>query len=225
MSDLTPRTARPAGAIRRLAAAAVLSVALGALVLAQDAPSAATLAARVQAHYTTVRDFTADFTLSQTTGLLAVQERGTVKIKKPSRMRWTYAAPDRKEFVADGSRFYSYFPQDKYVMSQPLPTGNQASTALLFIAGRGSLTRDFTAAVPDTQPAGEWRLILTPKAAQADFKTLTLDVDRATLALRGLTVVDEQNAVSKFRFSNLRENQNLSDREFVFTIPKGVELR
>jgi outer membrane lipoprotein carrier protein len=193
----------------------------------QEAPDAGTLAARVQAHYVTVKDFTADFTLTQTSAMLPkpVEERGDVKIKKPSRMRWTYQTSSKQQFVSDGARLYSYFPQDRYVTTTALPKGNEVSTALLFLAGRGDLTRDFVASVPDQQPAGEWRLLLKPKAPQADFRTLTLDVDRATLALRGFTVVDDQGAVSKFRFANLHENRGLTDKEFEFTIPKGVELR
>ncbi|MEO8480589.1 MAG: outer membrane lipoprotein chaperone LolA [Acidobacteriota bacterium] len=194
----------------------------------QDAPpDAAMLASRVQAHYTTVRDFTADFTLTQTSAMLPkpVEERGDVKIKKPSRMRWTYSTSNKQQFVSDGTRLYSYFPQDRYATTTALPKGNEVSTALLFLAGRGDLTRDFVASVPDQQPSGEWRLLLKPKATQADFKTLTLDVDRATLALRGFTVVDDQGAISRFRFLNLRENRGLTDKEFEFTIPKGVDLR
>jgi outer membrane lipoprotein carrier protein len=205
----------------------VAAVTLSGLLSAQGAPSAQSLAARVQAHYSTVKDFTADFTLTQTSGLLPrpVVEHGQVKIKKPSRMRWTYASSDQNEFISDGSRFYSYFPKDKYVTSSPLPKGDEASTALLFLAGRGDLTRDFVATVPDEMQAGEWRLILKPTSKQADFKTLTLDVDRTSLAMRGLTVVDDQGGVSKYRFDNLRENRGLTDREFEFSIPKGVELR
>jgi outer membrane lipoprotein carrier protein len=214
----------------RAIATIVIAGALGAAVVAQEtgAPSAQTLAARIQAHYTTVRDFTADFTLSQTSGLMpkAVEAHGEVKVKKPSRMRWTYQSADKQVFVSDGTRFYSYFPLDKYVTASPLPKDDDAPTALMFIAGRGDLTRDFTASVPDQQPAGEWRLLLTPKSARADFKTLTLDVDRDSLALRGLTIVDDEGGgISRYRFQNLHENRGLSDREFEFTIPKGVELR
>jgi outer membrane lipoprotein carrier protein len=193
----------------------------------QGTPTAATLASRIQAHYATVKDFTADFTQTLTSGLSlkAAEERGDVKIKKPSRMRWTYTSSDKQQFVSDGTRFYAYFPGDKYVTMSALPKGNEVSTALLFLAGRGDLTRDFVASVPDTQPAGEWRLLLKPKTPQADFKTLTLDVDRTTLALRGFTVVDELGGVSKFRFQNLRENRGQTDQAFEFKIPKGVELR
>ena len=60
---------------------------------------------------------------------------------------------------------------------------------------------------------------------EKEFRGLTLEVDRASLALRGFTVVDEQDAVSKFRLAKLQENRNLPDSEFVFTMPKGVEIR
>jgi len=214
--------------LRTLLALGLLATSVAVAAARQDAPDASTLAARVQAHYTTVRDFTAEFTLTQTSAMLPkpVEERGDVKIKKPSRMRWTYQTSSKQQFVSDGLRLYSYFPQDRYVTTTALPkNSNEVSTALLFLAGRGDLTRDFSASVPDQQPAGEWRLLLKPKAPQADFKTLTLDVDRATLALRGFTVVDDQGSISKFRFMNLRENRGLTDKEFEFTIPKGVELR
>jgi outer membrane lipoprotein carrier protein len=188
------------------------------------APTAADLAARVQAHYATVRDFTAGFTVNQKSTLMVktLVERGDVKVKKPGRMRWTYKSPEEKEFVADGSQLYAYHPKDKYVMISALPPPEQSSAALLFLSGRGDLARDFTAAVPATHPDGEWRLELTPRNRQADFTTLTLDVDRATLQLRGVIVVDD-NGESTFRFTNLRENQGLPDQAFVFTIPKGVE--
>jgi len=203
--------------------AAVLFAGTGA---AGQTPSAADLAARVQAHYAQVRDFTASFTLSQSSALLPrpTTERGSVKVKKPGRMRWLYTA-DKKEFVADGSMLYSFFPRDKYVNVNPLPKGEDASTALLFLTGRGDLARDFTSTLDGDQPAGEWRLNLKPKAKQTDFTSLALEVERTTLALRGITVVDDQGGTSRFRFEGLKENVGLADRDFEFKIPPGVEVR
>jgi len=203
--------------------AVLLSAAAGA---AGQAPSAADLAARVQAHYAQVRDFTASFTLTQSSALLPrpTTERGSVKVKKPGRMRWLYTA-DKKEFVADGSMLYSFFPRDRYVNVNPLPKGEDASTALLFLTGRGDLARDFTSTLDGDQPAGEWRLNLKPKAKQTDFTSLALEVERTTLALRGITVVDDQGGTSRFRFEGLKENVGLADRDFEFKIPPGVEVR
>jgi outer membrane lipoprotein carrier protein len=184
------------------------------------------LAVRIQAHYLTVKDFTAEFTLTHTTPLLprGSTDKGGLKVKKPLRMRWTYETSDKQQFVSDGSELYVYQPADKYVEVRPLPKGGGSSTALLFLAGQADLTKDFNTTVPAEQPAGEWRLVLRPKS-HADFSTLTLEVARASFALRGLIAVDdEQGTSSRFRFANLKENQGLSDREFLFAIPKGVEV-
>lgn len=194
---------------------------------AQEAASASDLAARIQARYASVRDFTANFTQRQTSQLMPkpVEERGTVKIKKPGRMHWTYTTGDRNQTISDGTTIYFYFPRDRFVERRPLPREDEASTALLFLAGRGNLTRDFTASLPSDQPSGEWRLVLRPRGAQADFSALTLEVDRASLALRGMAIADEQGGTSAFRFTNMRENQGLADREFDFIVPRGVEIR
>jgi outer membrane lipoprotein carrier protein len=193
----------------------------------QSPPSAAELAARIQARQQTVRDFTTDFTLKTTSPLLPrePEEQGTLKIKKPGRMRQIAKTGEKNEFVADGQNLYLYFRRDGYVEITPLPTGDQASTWSMFLTGRGDLVRDFVPRLAATHPPNEWHLILTPRQTPASFKSLTLHVDRATLQLRGLVVQDTQETTSTYRFSGLRENTGLSDRDFEFTVPKGVAVR
>src|SRR6187397_3029453 len=88
------------------------AVAVSTMLAAQAPPSATQLAALIQAHYARVNDFTADFTQTQSSPLLPKgrTDRGTVKIKKPLRMRWTYATSDKQEFVSDGLKSYFYEP-------------------------------------------------------------------------------------------------------------------
>lgn len=193
----------------------------------QQAPSAdaAALAGRLQKRYETIRDFTAEF--SQTYQGRVVRrtqvERGKVQVKKPYRIRFTYETPERKEFVSDGTFFYSYFQADRVGSRQALPKEDEASMALLFLAGRGNLARDFTASIdPKAQP-GEQNLRLVPRKAQADFQSLTLIVEPVTLALKGFITTDEQGA-STVRFSNLKENTGLTDKAFSFSFPPGTEI-
>ena len=58
-----------------------------------------------------------------------------------------------------------------------------------------------------------------------DVSVVPPHVDAKTLALRGLTSTDAQDGVSTFTFSNLRENVGLSDNQFDFKMPKGVEIK
>jgi chaperone LolA len=210
---------------RVLAFAAAWWLAVGSTAARQE-KAPADLAARIQSHYLTVRDFSADFTLTQTTALLpkGSTDKGEVKVKKPLRMRWAYTTSQKQLFVSDGSQLYMYHPADKFVDVTPVPKDGGSSTALLFLAGQANLTRDFSPTVPAAQPATDlWRLTLKPRG-QADFTTLTLDVARTTYALRGLTVVDDQGSSSQFQFTNLKENVGLKDAEFTFTPPRGVEV-
>ena len=123
---------------------------------AQARPAPDALAKSLQQRYQGVRDFAADFVHTYRGGVLRTQttERGNVKIKKPGRMRWVYTAPEKKEFVSDGQKVYSYLPQDKQVMVASMPSDNQATTPALFLAGKGDIARDFTATYAETAPAG-----------------------------------------------------------------------
>jgi outer membrane lipoprotein carrier protein len=192
---------------------------------AQTPPAADQLARQLQAHYDQVKDFTADFTQTFRGIALPQQttERGRVMVKKPYRMRWTYTAPEKKELVADSLQFWDFRPVDKVVFVRPLPKENEASTALLFLAGRGNLTRDFTASLAPSHPEGEWHLKLVPKAPQADFTSLVVQVDRGTMVLRGLVKTDD-TGVWTYKFQNLKENVGLADKSFNFTPPAGVEI-
>src|SRR6476469_8357383 len=92
----------------------VLLMAVGPILSGQsktESPQPATsraapdaLAKSLQQRYQGIKDFTADFVHSYRGGVLKTQtqERGTVSVKKPSRMHWTYTAPEKKEFVSDG---------------------------------------------------------------------------------------------------------------------------
>jgi outer membrane lipoprotein carrier protein len=190
-------------------------------------PSAQEAAEAVQRKYDTVHDFSADFTHSYQGGVLRKEatERGTVLIKKPGKMRWTYTSPEKKIFVSDGVKVYSYIPQDRQVIVSSMPPGDEAPTAVLFLAGKGNLTRDFL--VSDTevagQPAGTRALKLEPKKKERDYDWLTLVVDdRQRIVM--LVTVDAQGGRSTFSFSDLKENRGLSDKEFAFTIPRGVDV-
>ena len=97
----------------------------------------------------------------------------------------------------------------------------------LFLAGKGNITRDFTASIVETpagQPAGARALRLVPRTAQAEYDWLIIVVDPATLTLRGLVTGDSQGGTSSFSFTNMKENVGLADKLFTFTPPRGVEV-
>jgi outer membrane lipoprotein carrier protein len=140
-------------------------------------------------------------------------------------MRWEYTSPERKTFVSDGAKIYSYVPADRQVIVADVPPDDEATTAVLFLAGKGDLLRDFSVRfAPGTAPPDTWALRLDPKHPQQDYDWLTLVVDRQTMQIRTLVAEDHQGGRSTFQFSNYRENTGLADKIFAFKIPRGVDV-
>ena len=187
------------------------------------------LAQALQKKYDGIKDFSAEFTHSYRGGVLKkeIVERGRLIVKKPGKMRWQYTAPEQKLFVSDGVKMYSYLPQDKQVIVTSIPQDDQITTPTMFLAGKGNLTRDFTASIvepPAGAPAGTRALKLVPKSSQREYDWLLLEVAPQTLQLRGLVTSDAQGGLSSFSFTNLKENTDVADKEFAFTIPRGVDV-
>ena len=208
--------------------ALLVVVCLAPLGAAQTAgpPPAEQTARALQQKYDRVKDFTADFTHTYEGGVLKkkITERGTVRIKKPGKMRWEYTSPERKTFVSDGHKIYSYVPADRQVVVADMPQDDEATTAVLFLAGKGDITRDFTVRYADGGGPDTWALRLDPRLRQRDYDWLILVVDRQSMQIRTLVAADQQGGTSTFQFTNYRENTGLADKIFAFTIPRGVDV-
>ena len=186
------------------------------------------LATKVQQRYNTIKDFEGDFVQSYEGGVLRTKttERGTVKIKRPGKIRFTYTKPERKEFVSDGVRLYTHLVADKQVIVGPAPSAEDGDVPAMFLAGRSDLARDYTpsfTALPGAAP-GLITLRLVPKNRDSEFESLGIGVDQKTLQIQFLTATDKQGGRSSFTFTNLKENRGLSDKEFEFRVPRGVDV-
>ena len=101
------------------------------------------------------------------------------------------------------------------------------TTPVLFLSGKGDLTRDFSASIiqtPPELPSGAESLKLVPRTRQADYDWLIVAVEPRSLAIVGLVTVDAQGGTSSFSFTNLKENVGLADKAFAFKIPRGVDV-
>ena len=205
-------------------------IVLAAIVLANVNPFAQAkeppeaLAKSLQTRYQSVRDFSADFVQTYRTGVLKTQTResGTVSIKKPGKMRWTYLKPLRKELVSDGRTIYWYDSEVKEVTKSDVP--DQASTPDLFLSGKGDIVRDFTASHAESAIAGTAALKLVPRRAESAYEFLVVSFEPASMQIRALMTRDHQGGDSTLTFTNMKENRGLSDKDFVFNVPRGVKV-
>jgi outer membrane lipoprotein carrier protein len=193
------------------------------------AASAQDLAQALQRKYDAIRDFSADFAQSYRGGVLRkeIVERGHLMVKRPGKMRWQYLSPEEKVFVSDGVKGYFYLPLDKQVIVSSIPSDDQITTPTMFLAGKGNLVRDFSASIVEPLPGappGTRALKLVPRSQQRDYDWLMLEVAPQTLELRGLVTVDAQGGQSRISFTNLKENTGLTDKDFTFKMPRGVDV-
>lgn len=186
------------------------------------------LAAKIQQRYNGIKDLQGDFVQTYEGGVLRTRttERGTVAIKRPGKMRFSYTKPEKKEFVSDGTRLYAHLVADKQVIVSPAPGPDEGDIPAMFLAGQSDLTRDYT---PTFTPlpgaaAGLVTLKLVPKKAGPEYQSLGIGIDPKTLQIQFLTAVDTQGGRSSFSFSNLKENRGLTDKDFVFRVPRGVDV-
>jgi len=208
-------------------ASAALAVICAASLTAQSADPVA-MAAKIQQRYNGIKDLQGDFVQTYEGGVLRTKtsEQGVVAIKRPGRMRFTYTKPEKKEFVSDGNRLYTYLVADKQVIVSPAPGPDQGDIPAMFLAGQSDLARDYTptfTALPGAAP-GLVTLKLVPKKRSDEYESLGIGVDPKSLQIQFLTAVDTQGGRSSFAFSNLKENRGLADKDFEFHIPRGVDV-
>jgi outer membrane lipoprotein carrier protein len=213
--------------VRPFALALLVALAASASTAGQR-PDASAIAARVQAHYATVKDFEGDFVQTYEGGVLRTKttESGTMAVKQPGLFRFVYTRPERKEFVSDGTKVYTYLVADKQVIVSPAPGPGESTTPALFLAGRADIARDFTPSAMSlpSAPAGLLTVKLEPRKPDPDYEWFALGVDPVTFQIRHLVALDRQGGRSAFTFSNVKENRGLTDNTFRFRIPRGVDV-
>ena len=214
------------GSMKVLVAAALALASVWTLE-AQNADPVA-LAAKVQQRYNGIKDIQGDFVQTYEGGVLRTKttERGTIAIKRPGKMRFTYIKPEKKEFVSDGNRLYTHLVADKQVIVSPAPGPDQGDIPAMFLAGQSDLARDYTPSftpLPGAAP-GLVTLKLVPRKKSEEYESIGIGVDPTTLQIQFLTAVDTQGGRSSFSFSNLKENRGLTDKQFEFRIPRGVDV-
>jgi outer membrane lipoprotein carrier protein len=222
----------------RTAGAVLVSLALFGSPLRAAAPAAAPDGARlplkevverVQRRYDAARDFRARFNQTLTNAAFGRKSSATgeVLLKKPGRMRWNYAQPEPKMYLADGNTLWLYEPEDKQAFKQDLRS-SQLPAALAFLAGQGKLAAEFdiTSADPKS-PYGtprDYVLSLSPKAPQAQVKTIVFVVEPKTFDVRESVITDQQGNVNDLLFSDIKTNTAIPDSTFRWAPPAGVRL-
>jgi len=198
---------------------AALALALALSSTAAAAPDASALAEKVQAYYEKTKDFEASFvqTYMYAAAARTQTSRGTLRVKKPGKMRWDYVEPSQKTIVVNGSRLVQYEPEENQAYVDEHFDASAMSAAVTFLLGKGKLAREFELSME------EGRLVLTPKKPDARVDRVVLTVTGSG-EVSGTRVVDGSGNVNEIAFHKLQRNLGLKDDVFALDLPKDVHL-
>jgi outer membrane lipoprotein carrier protein len=190
-------------------------------------PNVHTVAQQVDEHYNQLRSFQADFTeIFQGSGIQR-EETGTLWLKKPGKMRWEYRSPEEKLFLADGKMTWLYLPAERQARKSPLKNLEDVRSPLAFLLGKTKLEKELKALsfAPDLQAwkAEDVMLRGVPRGLEDRIEQVILEITPDHRIAR-ILIDGVDDSVTEYRFSNQKENVEVSEKQFRFAAPAGTEV-
>jgi outer membrane lipoprotein carrier protein len=154
-------------------------------------------------------------------GHLLETSQGKMYVRRPNKFRWDYQQPYNQLIVADGKRVWIYDSDLEQVTRKSL-SNTLGKTPAFILSRKRAPEEDFFINNLPSYRRDVTRLELIPKDAQAQFDSMRLNLHGKTLL--NLELVDNLGQTTNITFRQMRRNPSLSDKLFIFTPPKGVDI-
>lgn len=206
----------------------VAAAALAMVAQAQEKKpeAAATVVARVQKYYDATKDLRAKFEQQLDSPSRAPSKAaGDVWLKKPGKMRWDYATPEKKLMVSDGTTLWVYQPEDEQAYKQDL-RGNALPAQVSFLLGEGKLDKEFDASLTKVEGLApdEIALKMVPKTGTTAYRYLVFVVDGKTGQVRRTIIYGQDGSTNRLSFLEVQQNKGVDDGKFRFSPPAGTHI-
>ena len=177
---------------------------------------------RLRSFVTDVASFSADFsqTLYDADGEIVKADEGTAFLKRPGQLIWRYEGEGAQEIIADGKNIWLHDKELQQVTVNPLDE-RVNGTPMVVLMGTGDLEEQFEMTVLSHSDGIDW-VKLVPREAGADFEALFIGLTGKALAAMELR--DSFGQATQIRFSDFKPNIDISDDDFQFIPPAGVDV-
>ncbi|MEE9333171.1 MAG: outer membrane lipoprotein chaperone LolA [Granulosicoccaceae bacterium] len=177
---------------------------------------------RLRSFVSDVTSFSADFsqTLYNADGEVVKSDAGTVFLKRPGQLIWRYEGEGAQEIIADGKNIWLHDKELQQVTVNPLDE-RVNGTPMVVLMGTGELEEQFEMTVLSHADGIDW-IKLVPREAGADFDALFIGLTGTALAAMELR--DSFGQATQIRFSDFQPNIKISDDDFQFIPPAGVDV-
>ena len=171
--------------------------------------------------------FSARFDQTSTLKAMEISDSaaGTIAVKPPGKMRWSYTAPDRQIIISDGQSLWIYRPDDNQVMVGKAPAFFGDGKGAGFLSDIGGLTQHFVITRANEAMAGErYGLKLVPIEAQDEVSEIYLTIDKARYDIVDIVTYNAFGDETVITLSDVRFDVPLDDALFDFQIPAGADV-
>lgn len=185
------------------------------------------MAKRVDSHYNHLNSLRATYS-ERYSGMGQVrEEHGTLLLKKPGRMRWTYNSG--KLFVLDGKYGTSYTLGDTEARRVPAKQLDDLRSPLRLLLGHTELEKELDHLIASPAPngitlTGTPHYRLTPGSGEDRIQAIAVTIVPATGQIEALRITEIDGSSTEFQFSAQQENVPTKDADFRFDPPAGVTV-
>lgn len=177
----------------------------------------------------------ADIKFTRTITLLEATEvsQGEMQYKKPRRLTLKFPPPRNEINIVDGKYIWVYHPAEKQVEKYEMDKSKPSSQGLSFFEfGYGesveTAKKDYKITLLETKEDSKKRfyiLDLLPKDPKSQYSNIRLWVEDG-FWLPGRIELYESGGevVNVIELKNIKLNKGMSDKLFIFNVPKGVEV-
>ncbi|MDR1363291.1 MAG: outer-membrane lipoprotein carrier protein LolA [Spirochaetaceae bacterium] len=158
---------------------------------------------------------------------------GTVVHMRPNFLRIDFSSPAEQVIVFNGDMLTVYLPEYRAILNQSVSSNRSSGASLATAQGLSLLRRNFAAAFitgPDPVPLDEnsrekvVKLRLTRRYGSEGFREIILSVDPASSLIRRIQGTTIANGVIQFDFSDIKTNQGISERRFLYDSPASANI-
>jgi outer membrane lipoprotein carrier protein len=186
------------------------------------ADTAQQLAQRVDKYYNGLHSLRTAFTESFHGMGIDREESGTLLLRKPGKMHWSYTNPAGKIFLLDGKYAWFYSPGDAQVERVSASQLDDLRSPLRFLLGHTQLQKELEG-LTLSETADGLQLSGVPKGMEKRVEKIVLGVSPDG-AIHSMSITEIDGAQTAFTFKDSQANAPAPDSDFVFHPPAGIPV-
>ena len=186
------------------------------------ADTAQQLAQRVDKYYNGLHSLRTGFTETFHGMGIDREESGTLLLRKPGKMHWSYTNPAGKVFLLDGKYAWFYSPGDAQVERVSASQLDDLRSPLRFLLGHTQLQKELEG-LTLSETANGLQLSGVPKGMEKRVEKIVLEVSPDGV-IHSMSITEIDGAQTAFRFKDSQANVPAPDSDFVFHPPAGVPV-